>query len=516
MTLHIFIEGTADQANTLYTQLKKRVTMPLVLHCISNTTEHFTKYIDIIHPSRIQEYAWIESMYLEIAGLNNFILYMPASVFVAARFETITDIPTNTIRFDNIRGFGFWNTFEITEKDYIDFGSFEEFLQAKKVEFRPMDEGFYSMMPIWYDRSKEVEAFLYDTDLGLYNPILPDKAHIELTDECAVKCPMCIQTSHSDPTKPSIFVRRKQHTLGSIQAIFTPEFIKESKLKHIELCGNVGEPTQARDFLEICRYFVGFGIVLSVHTNGMKVKEGWWTDLARVLNTTWSSVIFGLDGATAETHQAVRPGTDFKQILSNAEEFIRADGVALWKFVVFNQPRAERFAAEKLSETMGFKQFICIGNYPVEQPPLPKEIARKIAEPVNDAKPTPRTEVKKETKALASPVIRLENIQTRRSSNAYIERRISTGSSIRCRAKVENRFYIDAGGNVFPCLWTGMEILKAAMSPHHETPFPYNWDLNNAKKYPLKDILTNEFFTRYMSYSLKLDPSQFCRRQCGV
>lgn len=84
-----------------------------------------------------------------------------------------------------------------------------------------------------------------------------------------------------------------------------------------------------------------------------------------------------------------------------------------------------------------------------------------------------------------------------------------------CRAKIEQRFFLAANGNVFPCDWTGHEMDRAKDgNPYAPAPFIYDWDENNVFNTPLVDILRGTFFTEYMKETLSVAPSTFCQSMC--
>ena len=83
-------------------------------------------------------------------------------------------------------------------------------------------------------------------------------------------------------------------SLDDAKVIFTPEFIKQ--LHTMYMCGNLGDPTVARDTLEIFEYFRKHNpkIWLSMNTNGGAKDQDWWRELARVYGRM-GAVIFSLE-----------------------------------------------------------------------------------------------------------------------------------------------------------------------------------------------------------------------------
>ncbi len=85
---------------------------------------------------------------------------------------------------------------------------------------------------------------------------------------------------------------------------------------------------------------------------------------------------------------------------------------------------------------------------------------------------------------------------------------------IDCEARNDNMVYINAKGNVFPCSYMARDILENRLYPLHPIDYPYNPKYNNAKSFPLKDIVYNADFDCYND-SLKKDHLKICKETCG-
>jgi hypothetical protein len=518
--IHIFTKGTAAQANTLLTQLTKHLPQPFQLYCTNADERWFDSHINVLAPYTKDMFAWEELFYVNATHIDDIVLFLPtANVRLTKQFADIFDIPYLTLLSAAADGsFMFRNAAvlqETTERDYVRYDTFREYLSAINFAQLPLTSQ-WTLMPQWWEQDKDLEVELYNPDLGLYNT-LPNKVHIELCDSCSLKCPMCIQTDVKDPSRPSMFVRGKELFLSDIKKAFPPEFIKESNLTHVELCGNVGEPTEARDFLAICQYFVDQKVTLSIVTNGMKDDSQFWIKLAIILRGTESRVVFGIDGATEDVYSNVRPYGDLLILLDNARLFMLGGGNAIWKYVVYDQPFNDVNRAEQLAKELHFEKFVVVGTRKAPTYPIADPIELGADRPTSqDSRTSADSVTQSVTMPLAASLVQLHTIKTRKAAATYIERRVIVGASVRCQAKVQNRFYLDAGGNVFPCAFTAMEALKAGRAQWFTEPFPYNWIENSIHHHSLKDILCNEFFTRYMSTMLSLGPTLFCQSMCGV
>jgi MoaA/NifB/PqqE/SkfB family radical SAM enzyme len=168
----------------------------------------------------------------------------------------------------------------------------------------------------------------------------PRQLHLELTNHCNAKCPMC--SREIDPIKDI-----EALTLDHIQ-----NSCNDLKFDQINYCGNDGDPLMAKDLVAIVNHFAP--IQQLIHTNGSLRSKEFWINLARTPNV---KVIFAIDGATAETHEKYRVNTSFETILKNAKIFNDAGGKSWWQFIVFEHNQHEIEQAKKLAKDYGFSKF---------------------------------------------------------------------------------------------------------------------------------------------------------------
>lgn len=168
----------------------------------------------------------------------------------------------------------------------------------------------------------------------------PRQLHLELTNHCNAKCPMC--SREIDP-------------IEHIQNLSLDDITRscnELKFDQINYCGNDGDPLMAPDFIAIVNHFAP--IQQHIHTNGSLRSKEFWTNLAKIPNIT---VTFALNGATAESHEKYRVNTSFDTILKNAKAFNDAGGNSWWQFIMFKHNQHELEDAKTLAKEYGFKKF---------------------------------------------------------------------------------------------------------------------------------------------------------------
>ena len=105
-----------------------------------------------------------------------------------------------------------------------------------------------------------------------YDDDVIQKLHIELTNACNSKCPLCVRTN--SPAVEKI----KHLTLDDIKKI------NFENLHHILLCGNFGDPILCPEIYEICDYIIQKGICLHIKTNGGMRDKKFWYDFGKLFS----------------------------------------------------------------------------------------------------------------------------------------------------------------------------------------------------------------------------------------
>lgn len=282
--------------------------------------------------------------------------------------------------------------------------------------------------------------------------------HFDLTTRCMLKCVFCAKASAS--LKPNV-----DFDISLLDKLPIEE------AESILLCGRTGEPTlypKLFDFIEICKDR-GRNLQFNISTNGMLNRKGFWKKLSDVLIDTSHSLIFCIDGLE-DTLPIYRKGADFNQITSNALEFIKGGGSAIWKFIVFHHNEHQMEQIEKLSNSMGFKEFMPILSYHY-----------------NDV-------LKKPTKYLSA--------KTKR------EQSINDKSYIHCRMEEPGEFFITYNGYIIPC---------CLMSPDVEDSFFENIQKLNLSDMTFEEMRSSDYFNRFIARISFFDTcSCVCRTSMDV
>src|SRR5687768_6430866 len=181
-------------------------------------------------------------------------------------------------------------------------------------------------------------------------PDLPRSVQVEVTGSCNLACAMCLVSY-----RPRIGRKTGAmcfHTFRSLVDAL-PE------LRRVTLQG-LGEPLLAPDLERMVAYASARGAEVGFNTNGMLLTR----DRARRLvegGLGWLHV--SLDGATAETYESIRAGTDFERVCANVAGLLeqrRAAGsespLVSLVFVAMRRNVAELPALVRLAHELGVQR----------------------------------------------------------------------------------------------------------------------------------------------------------------
>ena len=124
-----------------------------------------------------------------------------------------------------------------------------------------------------------------------------------VTEGCNLRCLTC---SYRDPLPDEL-------TLDEIGTL--AQFLSDFGLKQVVYSG--GEPLMRRDFPRICEIFGALNIKQTLLTNGVLLAKRY-----EELNRNLGEIIVSLDGATRETHNAIRGVDSFDQILKGIRKVV--------------------------------------------------------------------------------------------------------------------------------------------------------------------------------------------------
>jgi len=133
------------------------------------------------------------------------------------------------------------------------------------------------------------------------------KLHLGLTYKCTLACLECCRTNTRRDQIPHI--TEESHLKWEQY-----KDLLQRQYKHIEMCGNWGDPIYYPDLIQLVNYIheVQDDCYISLHTNGSYVKPNTWQRLAEAMSKK-DELIFSLDG-TKDTNHKYRINSDWKSI----------------------------------------------------------------------------------------------------------------------------------------------------------------------------------------------------------
>jgi MoaA/NifB/PqqE/SkfB family radical SAM enzyme len=228
-------------------------------------------------------------------------------------------------------------------------------------------------------------------------------------------------------------------TLDEVKKIFSVDFIKQ--LNALMINGNFGDAVMNLETADIVEYFRDTNptMMISISSNAGARDRSFWQRLAKA-NV---ELFFCIDGFE-DTHSLYRQNTLYSTVMQNAKIFIEAGGHAVWKLIEFDHNRELIPQAKKLSQELGFKNFLVI-NHGRDTAPVYNnqgDLVGVIGKP-------------KETKFEVLWKIRTE-------SETLLEDIIpgKDPKPIHCMVKTQKSMYVSSTGDVYPCCFLGFNPVK--------------------------------------------------------
>ena len=323
--------------------------------------------------------------------------------------------------------------------------------------------------------------------------------HLEIASLCNAACTWCPRNFWGYPYNsgyPETYL-----TLDQAQQIFPAEFLQQ--LESIDINGNFGDIVMNPQAADIVEYFVEANpkLRIEVSTNGSGRSQQFWSKLGAQRIT----VMFCLDGLE-DTHHLYRQNTSWQRILKNAETFIQAGGIAVWKMIEFDHNRHQIDQCRELSQILNFSHFDLIQSDRTVAPVFDK--SGTLTHTLGDYQGEKSFEVLFYSKK--NDEILLEDILPGRIPKARVS----------CDTVNRGSIYIAANGDVFPCCFLGFYPKTYGQGQYHQAansqivPLMSN---NNALEHPLKICI--EWFQNVQQQWDKASYSQgrlvICDDCCG-
>ncbi|MEM8793724.1 MAG: radical SAM protein [Pseudomonadota bacterium] len=333
---------------------------------------------------------------------------------------------------------------------------------------------------------------------AMFDEERPYTFHIELTDKCNARCPMCPRTNHLDHCRPNRdVVHNVELSLADFQEHFTPAFC--ARTEKVIFGGAYGDPLAAPELLEIVEHLTGHGVGVAIATNGSLRKPEWWARMGRAMARTPSTLELHIDGLEDTTH-LYRIGTSYEKIVENAEAYIATGARAEWHFILFGHNEHQVEEAHARSRALGFDGFTLIdsirfgpkGEFHFQKP---DGAEGKYWEPERKAADFRLAEDGSLT--IAPP--------------EEADRAPELTDGIDCKSARRNSPYISAHGIVSACCWMTGSAEEFAF--HAENGLMK--DRFSIRKRPLAEIMADEPFASLYADAWEADRLTTCQIKCG-
>jgi MoaA/NifB/PqqE/SkfB family radical SAM enzyme len=156
--------------------------------------------------------------------------------------------------------------------------------------------------------------------------------HFEVSGKCTLKCPRC---PRNDAQPVPWF--NKELDLAFFQRVLSEDLLR-SQVRRITMCGDIGDPIYASQYLEIIDYIKTVNPHIHVYTitNGSYRKSSWWQDLAKISNK-YDTINFSIDGYDNASNNLYRVGSNWDSIMTGMDIMCGSSSAFVyWATILFN------------------------------------------------------------------------------------------------------------------------------------------------------------------------------------
>ena len=167
----------------------------------------------------------------------------------------------------------------------------------------------------------------------------------QLTNRCSARCIACCEESGPDKAWADELTRAEALDLAGR--------IAESGIPYVAFGG--GEPLSVAHCWEIFERLAAAGVSLKIETDGSRIDDA---AADRIASLAVQCVQISVDGATAATHERVRPGSSFAAAIAAIERLAARGQPPQFVFVPTRYNLHEIVAAFDLAASLGCNAFV--------------------------------------------------------------------------------------------------------------------------------------------------------------
>lgn len=303
----------------------------------------------------------------------------------------------------------------------------------------------------------------------------PKLLHVELTDRCNARCPLCARTDKTDISKTANFIKNNDISFEEFSKI-----VDGIGFKSYTFCGNYGDPLSAKDFLKILEYVADESTLIRVYTNASIKTSLYFKRMGEILSVNPNNVVtFDIDGLE-DTHSFYRRNTNFHKIIENAKAYLantKAQG--RWQYLIFDHNKHQVEEAKKMAKELGFHQF-----------------RSRLSGWFNETGKTSFYE---------------NNIQYT-IKKAYSDIKQIELSNIQCVSLRNKEVYLSASKHLWPCCWTASHYRKN--DDLKSLVDLYGIDTLDTQKHSIKEIMNSPIWNHIELFHYLRKP-KVCNEVCG-
>ena len=319
--------------------------------------------------------------------------------------------------------------------------------------------------------------------------------NVELTNYCNAACPMCARIKWDG----ELYKEKVNSVHTSLSLIKNKIPIKVIKqLKKFYSVGTYGDPLMNPECFQIYEWIKmhNENCKLEMHSNG----GGRSTDFWSALGSLGVGVMFGIDGL-ADTNHLYRRNVQWDTLIKNVKAFIKAGGIARWKYIVFKHNEHQIDEARTLSKELGFKNFSYVFSDRWKESNWVTGELREM------------NKIKVDDYYIEKPTSQKDKYYMSTTVKVYDDEQFNTQKKIVCQvfSNGVHEIYIRANGYVQPCCMLG------DLDVHESKNLIKDFDSVNLNKTSLENILNGEYF-KSLDKGIAGGPERLhnCFYTCGV
>lgn len=327
----------------------------------------------------------------------------------------------------------------------------------------------------------------------MYDIQLISRVHLEPSAVCNAACPMCARFIGGG-RQYADYLTKDSISIDKFKQIFNDDFIRQ--IEKWSVCGVVGDPCAAPDLVDIIKHIIHINPAaeINIDTNGGLRNSDWWSELGKLMNSSKTSVTFGIDGLE-DTNHIYRRNVSWTKLIDNVTSFINAGGFARIQMLVFKHNEHQIDAMRALSNSIGAKKFV----YKLTNR-FRKTTDGEYKYPVEELGNTSPSYWLYPASGFTPKVLSDKNLDA---------------CDITCQALQDREIYVNSSGEVYPCCFLFSDIKS---NPEHYTGLNLSSMIITADN-TLESALTSEvfqFIKNSWQKTLSTGRIKKCADICGV